>query len=96
MSLSDTKKRFRERSENALRVDTLERLRKGYPDTTRPSNYEVSAFWSKLFVPVYRRVPWGLKTVAMKRLGMTAKGWTPPPRIPGTPWTPPPPPPPGD
>jgi hypothetical protein len=96
MSIADSKKRFRELSENALRVDTLERMRKAYPETTRPSNYDVSPFWSKLFVPVYRRLPWGLKTVAMKRTGMTAKGWTPPPRIPGTPWQPPKMPPPGE
>lgn len=89
MSLASTKKRFRASSENALRVDTLERLRKAHPGLTRPSNYDVPAFWGKLFVPIYRKVPWGLKTVAMKRMGMTAKGWTPPPRTPGTPWEPP-------
>jgi hypothetical protein len=89
VSLADIKKGFRQQTENALRVDTLERLRKAYPDSTKPSNYDVSAFWSKVFVPVYRRMPWTVKTTMMKRMGMTAKGWTPPPRTPGTPWQPP-------
>ena len=40
-------------------------------------------------VPVYTRVPWSVKQAAMQRLGMTAKGWTPPPRTTGEPWRPP-------
>jgi hypothetical protein len=76
------KQRLRERSE--------EQTRRAHPaGTTAPYRAPGGAFWRHLFVPVYTHVPWSVKRSAMRRLGMTAKGWTPPPRATGEPWRPP-------
>lgn len=91
------KRRFREVTEHHLRIAAMERMRKTYPEVgARKPNYPGGAFWRWVFVPVYRRLPWNLKTTVMRRSGMIASGWTPPARRPGTPWTPPAPPPPSD
>lgn len=83
------KRRLRERSEAYLRLAAVEHLRGDHPATTAPYRAGGGAFWRYVFVPVYRRVPWSLKRAAMRRLGMTAKGWAPPARRAGEPWRPP-------
>jgi hypothetical protein len=47
--------------------------------------------WRRVFVPLYRCVPWTTKQRAMHALRMTAEhaGWTAPPRRPAEPWRPP-------
>jgi hypothetical protein len=84
------KQRLRERTEEYLRLAAVEHLRGDHPATTAPYRPRGGAFWRHVFVPVYRRVPWQVKRSAMDRLGMTAKGWTPPARTTGEPWRPPP------
>jgi hypothetical protein len=84
------KQRLRARSEEYLRLAALESTRREHPAaTTAPYPARGGAFWRHVFVPVYRRVPWSVKQTAMRRLGMTAKGWTPPSRRTGEPWRPP-------
>jgi hypothetical protein len=83
------KQRLRERSEEYLRLAALEQTRRAHPaGTTAPYRARGGAFWRHVFVPVYVRVPWSVKQTAMQRLGMTAKGWTPPARTTGEPWRP--------
>ena len=88
-SVSDAKRNLRERSEKHLRLAVLSELGRGQPATVEPYKPKGSRFWSMLFVPLYRRVPWSAKERAMGVLGMTAQGWTPPARTPGEPWRPP-------
>jgi hypothetical protein len=88
-SLSDAKRNLRERSEHHLRDAVLRELGRDEPSTVEPYRSTGGAFWRKVFVPVYRRVPWGAKERAMHLLGMTAKGWQAPARTPGEPWRPP-------
>jgi hypothetical protein len=86
----DRRRRMRERSEHYLRLAAMEDLRRRYPEgTTAPFHERGGAFWRSVFVPVYRRLPWEVKQRAMRAARMTASGWTPPPRMPGEPWTPP-------
>ena len=89
-SISDAKRNLRERSEHHLRDAVLRELGRGQPSTVEPYRASGSVFWRKVFVPVYRRVPWSAKERAMHALGMTAKGWQAPARKPGEPWPPPP------
>lgn len=87
---AQVKQRLRERSEQYLRLAALEQARRAHPaGTTAPYRSGGGAFWRHVFVPVYTRVPWSVKQAAMQRLGMTAKGWTPPARTTGEPWRPP-------
>jgi hypothetical protein len=88
-SLSDAKRSLRERSEKHLRLAVLSELGRGQPSTVEPYQPPGDRLWRKLFVPLYRRVPWGAKKRAMNLLGMTAKGWKPPARQPSEPWRPP-------
>jgi len=84
------KRRFRATTERYLTIAAFEAMRGRYPDAgSRPPAYRQNAFWSRVFVPVYARIPWSMKQKVMKASGMTARGWTPPPREPGTPWRPP-------
>jgi hypothetical protein len=83
------KQRLREHSEHYLLLDAAERLGRGAPATVKPYHGREGRFWRLVFVPLYRRVPWAFKRRAMDTLKMTASGWTPPPREPGTPWRPP-------
>jgi hypothetical protein len=94
MSVVATTRRqqLRERAEHHLTLAAMERLRARDPaGTTAPYREPGAFFWRRIFVPLYRRVPWALKRRAMHALGMTAEraGWTPPPRRPGEPWMPP-------
>jgi hypothetical protein len=89
-SLSDYKRELRERSEKHLRLAVLSELGRGQPSTVEPYKPKGGLFWNKVFVPVYRRLPWTAKEKAMGTLGMTAKGWKAPERKPGEPWRPPP------
>lgn len=93
MSAIDARKRaFRAITEQHLTVAAMEAMRAKYPDAgTRPPAFARNLFWRHVFVPLYRRIPWGVKRQVMLRAGMTARGWTPPRREPGTPWRPPPP-----
>lgn len=88
-SMSDAKRNLRERSEHHLRDAVLRELGRGQPSTVEPYRATGAIFWRKVFVPVYRRVPWSTKERAMHVLGMTAKGWQAPARKPGEPWRPP-------
>jgi len=90
--LSEAKRRLRQQSEHYLLEDSARRLGKGVPGTVEPHRGRDGVGWRLLFVPLYRRVPWAVKRTAMDKLHMTASGWTPPPREPGTPWRPPAPP----
>jgi hypothetical protein len=88
------KQRLRDRAEHHLRLAAMEDLRRRHPAGTVPAYRERGGvFWRRVFVPLYRRVPWDVKERAMRALRMTAdhSGWTPPPRRPGEPWRPPPP-----
>ena len=87
--MSELKRRLRERSEHYLLQESVRRLGKGVPGTTRAYKQTDGLFWRFVFVPLYKRVPWPVKQQAMERLQMTAKGWTPPPLEPSEPWKPP-------
>ena len=88
-SLSDAKRRLRERSEKHLRLAVLSELGRDQPSTVEPYRPPGDRLWRMLFVPLYRRVPWSAKEKAMGALGMTARGWKAPERKPGEPWRPP-------
>jgi hypothetical protein len=88
--LADYKRNLRERSEHHLRLAVLSELGRDQPSTVEPYHPKGGRFWSMLFVPVYRRIPWSAKEKAMQALGMTAKDWQAPERKPGEPWRPPP------
>jgi hypothetical protein len=83
------KRRLRERSEHYLLLDAARWLEAGVPGTAQPFAGREGLLWRRLFVPLYRRVPWAFKRRAMDSLRMTASGWTPPARRPGEPWRPP-------
>ena len=87
--LSAAKRNLRKRSEEHLRLAVLSEIGRGQPSTVEPYKEKGGRLWSALFVPVYRRVPWGAKEKAMGALGMTAQGWKAPSRTPGEPWRPP-------
>ena len=89
MGLTDAKRTLRARSEHHLRLAVLRDLGRGVPGTTDPYPERRGVLWRLAFVPLYRRLPWTAKDRAMKALGMTAKGWTPPARRPAEPWRPP-------
>lgn len=89
-SMSEYKRNLRERSEHYLRLAVLSELGRDQPSTVEPYKPTGGLFWNKVFVPLYRRVPWTAKEKAMGTLGMTAKGWKAPERKPGEPWRPPP------
>lgn len=87
--MNSFKQRLREQSEHYLLQDSIRRLGRGVPGTVEPYKANDGRAWRLLFVPLYKRLPWGLKQRAMRTLRMTATGWTPPPREPGQPWQPP-------
>lgn len=90
--LVDAKQRLRDRAEHHLRLAAMEEMRRRDSAGTTPPYEERGAFfWRRVFVPLYRRVPWDVKERAMRVLGMTAEraGWTPPERRPREPWRPP-------
>jgi hypothetical protein len=90
--LDIAKQRLRAHAEHHLRVAAMEELRARHPaGTTAPYHERGELFWRRVFVPMYRRVPWSVKERAMRTLRMTAasSGWTPPPRRPAEPWRPP-------
>jgi hypothetical protein len=87
--LTDAKRNLRKRSEEHLRLAVLSEIGRDQPSTVEPYKHKGGRLWDKLFVPVYRRVPWTAKEKAMGALGMTAQGWKPPARKPGEPWRPP-------
>lgn len=76
--------------ERQLTLAAMERLRRAYPDapTAAPAD-RPGVLWTKLVLPAYARIPWDVKQKVMRSAGMTARGWTPPRREPGQPWTPP-------
>jgi len=84
------KRRFRATTEKYLTAAAMDAMRARYPEAgAKAPAFSSSFFWSRVFVPVYSRIPWGAKRKMMALSGMTAKGWTPPSREPGTPWEPP-------
>jgi hypothetical protein len=85
------RRRLREKSEHFLLQAAIRELGSGAPGTVRPYRERGGLLWRRLFVPVYRRVPWTVKRRAMDALRMTASGFTPPARRAGDPWRPPPP-----
>jgi hypothetical protein len=87
-ALDRMKRHLRERSEHYLLQAAARDLGAGVPGTVAPYSGRDGLLWRKLFVPVYRRVPWELKRRAMVALGMTASGWSPPERRPHEPWRP--------
>ena len=90
--VAELKQRLREQAEFYLRLAAMDELRGRYPaGTTAPYREPGAVFWRRVFVPLYRRVPWSTKERAMRALGMTAErsGWTAPARRPGEPWRPP-------
>jgi hypothetical protein len=88
--VSALRRRLRERSEHYLLRAAMEDIGAGAPATVAPYRDRGGLLWRRLFVPLYRRVPWPVKRRAMEALRMTASGFTPPPRRPGEPWRPPP------
>lgn len=90
--VDELKQQLRDRAEHHLRIAAMEDLRARHPQgTSAPYREPGALFWRRVFVPLYRRIPWETKERAMRALGMTAEraGWTPPPRRPGRPWRPP-------
>jgi hypothetical protein len=83
------RRRLRERSEHYLMLAAIRQHGTGVPGTVKPYRARGGLLWRWLFVPLYRRVPWGMKAGAMRALRMTAQGWKPPAREPGEPWRPP-------
>jgi len=86
------KQRLRDRAEHHLRAAAMDDMRRRHPGgTTAPYREPGAMLWRRLFVPLYRRVPWEQKERAMRTLRMTAEhsGWTAPPRRPSEPWQPP-------
>jgi len=91
-ALVEVKQRLRDRAEHHLRVAAMEEMRRGHPSGTTPPYREPGGLlWRRLFVPLYRRVPWEVKVRAMHALRMTAEGsgWTAPARRASEPWRPP-------
>jgi len=89
-AVAELQRQLRERSEYYLRLAAMEELRREHPSgTTRAAPPPGGLLWRRVFVPLYRRVPWEHKARAMRALGMTASGWKPPARRPGEPWRPP-------
>ena len=90
--MSAAKRRLRERSEHYLMQAAIREIGAGAPGTVKPYRERSGLLWRLVFVPLYRRVPWPVKTRAMHALRMTAEssGWSPPSRQPGEPWRPPP------
>jgi hypothetical protein len=89
-ALDRIKQRLRERSEHYLLQAAIRELGIGKPGTVDPPPERGGVLWRRVFVPLYRRLPWQLKRRAMETLRMTATGWTPPDRRPRDPWRPPP------
>jgi hypothetical protein len=91
--LAHLKLRLRHQAEHHLRIAAMEEMRKRYSNvpTVEPYHESGGLFWRRIFVPLYRVLPWALKERAMHALRMTAEssGWTPPPRQPSEPWRPP-------
>jgi hypothetical protein len=88
--LGELKHRLRQRSEYSLRLAAMQDVARRYPGrTSNPALPQVGLFWRYLFVPLYRRVPWGFKREAMRALKMTARGWPEGARQFGEPWHPP-------
>jgi hypothetical protein len=90
-TLQDAQRRLRERAEHHLRVAAMDDLRRRYPDgTVAPYRERGDLLWRRVFVPLYRRMPWDAKERAMHALRMTAErsGWTAPSRRPDEPWRP--------
>jgi hypothetical protein len=88
-ALDRMKRHLRERSEHYLLKAAARDLGAGVAGTVDPFAGREGLLWRKLFVPVYRRVPWEVKRRAMDTLRMTASGWSPPERRPREPWRPP-------
>ncbi len=84
------KQHLREVTERHLMTDAMRRVAGRYPGITVATPATRSSwFWSRLFVPVYRRIPWSVRERTIHIAGMDASGWTPPSRRPGEPWRPP-------
>ena len=88
-ALDQMKRHLRERSEHYLMQAAARDLGAGVPGTVAPYRGREGVLWRKLFVPLYRRLPWEIKQRAMVTLRMTATGWSPPERRPHEPWHPP-------
>jgi hypothetical protein len=86
------KQRLRDRAEHHLRLAAMEDMRRRHPGgTAEPYHEPGGLLWRRVFVPLYRRLPWAVKQRAMHALRMTAErsGWTAPSRRAGEPWRPP-------
>ena len=91
MSLADQKRRFRERTEYALRCAAMADVARRYPGSVSKSALPKEGLVLRyLFAPLYQRVPWSFKHKAMRTLRMTAQGWPEDARRFGEPWRPPP------
>jgi len=88
-ALDRSKRRLRDRSEHYLMLDAMRRIGSRTPGAGKAYSERGGMLWRRLFVPLYRRLPWGLKRRAMEALRMTATGWDPPERRPREPWRPP-------
>jgi hypothetical protein len=92
-ALADARRRLRAQAEHHLRLAAMEDLRRAHPQgTTTPYvDPHGELLWQRVFVPLYRRIPWEARQRAMRVLGMTAeaRGWTRDARRAGQPWRPP-------
>ena len=70
---AELKRRLRDRSEHYLMRAAVRDLGADQPGTVAPFDDRAGLLWRKLFVPLYRRVPWPLKRRAMEALRMTAQ-----------------------
>jgi hypothetical protein len=73
---------LRTNSEHYLTVDAHEQLARRYhANSPRPPRSLKDIFWLRVFIPVYRALPWPLRHRLMTAMpGSHRKTWAPPPR----------------
>jgi hypothetical protein len=72
---------LRANSEHYLLADAQARMARTYGRPVPPAPSGAKAiFWSRLFVPAYRRLPWGVRRSVIQRMpGSHRRAWSPVP-----------------
>lgn len=73
---------LRSRSEHYLLIGAQERMARQYGTRPpRPPRGPTELFWLRVFVPVYRLLPWPLRHTIMRAMpGSHRRRWAPPPQ----------------
>jgi hypothetical protein len=67
-------------SEEQLMVAAQTDIAKRYGVSPPPPPTGLDIFWQKVYVPVYRRLPWSVRATVMQRMpGSHRQRWTPRP-----------------